>query len=423
MLAFTAAQTGQPQHLYVRRLSDQTARALPDTQGAEWPFFSPDGVWLGFWANDELKKIPVDGGPPVRVCRTDALFGATWAPDGSIIFAREVGPLMIVSRASDEPRPLTRIPVGSQEVHRLPHMLPDGSGVLFTAVDVEPFSLVEWETARVEIMTFATSERKVLLKAAEDARPLPTGHILYARGDGMEAVPFNLAGRRVTGNPVGVVRGVTRGVNTFNTYWETGAAQIAVSDSGTLVYVPGGIQPDAKWRFAWMDRTGKLDPTPIPPGPYMSPRISPDGSRLVFRGAGTKPGIWVYDFARSNLIRITSESADRWPMWSPDGRQLVYSSLDASKSRMLVRQDAGGPTEREVLCPGCGPADWSPDGRRSCSHKRRWAARTRTSCRPTCLGARSRPPLGGRRRCTRRCLRVGGGWRTPRKSQAFSRCT
>ena len=237
--------------------------------------------------------------------------------------------------------------------------------MLFTVLDADPFSLAEWETARVEIMTFASAERKVVLKAAEDGRYLPTGHLLYARGDTVEAVHFDLASRRTTGSPVGIVKGVMRGVNTFNTYWETGAAQLAVSDSGTMVYVSGGIQPDPEWRFAWLDRRGRLEATPIPPGPYLSPSISPDGTRVAFRGSGTKPGVWIWDFARSNLIRVTSEASNRWPLWSRDGRQVVYSRLDDTGRRMLVRQEPGGGTgaEREALCPGYGPAAWSPDGK------------------------------------------------------------
>jgi serine/threonine-protein kinase len=365
VLAFTAAQAGQPPQLYVRRSSDETARALPGTLGAEWPFFSPDGAWLGFWADDQLKKIRLDGGPPVRVCDINGLFGASWAPDGTIVFAGEIGPLMAVSPASPEPRPLTRIPPGSQEVHRLPHVLPDGSGVLFTALDADPLSLAEWETARVEIMTFASAERQVVLKAAEDGRYLPTGHLLYARGDTVEAMRFDLASRRTTGSPVGIVKGVMRGVNTFDTYWETGATQLAVSDSGTMVYVSGGIQPDQEWRFAWLDRRGRLEATPIPPGPYGSPSISPDGARVAFRGLGSKPGVWIWDFARSNLIRVTSEASNRWPLWSRDGSHVVYSRLDDTGRRMLVRQEPGGGTgaERQALCPGYGPAAWSPDGK------------------------------------------------------------
>jgi WD40 repeat protein len=178
-------------------------------------------------------------------------------------------------------------------------------------------------------------------------------------------VPFDLSRRRTTGSPVGILKGVMRGVNKFNTYWETGVAQLAVSDSGTLVYVPGGIKPDRQNRFAWLDRRGQLEATPIPPGPYLSPSISPDGNRVAFRGSGTKPGVWVWDFARSNLIRVTSEASNRWPLWSPDGRQIVFSRLDDTGLRMLVQQDPGGGTgaERKALCPGYGPAAWSPDGR------------------------------------------------------------
>jgi len=217
VLAFTAAQTGQAPQLYVRRSSDETARALPDTQGAEWPFFSPDGAWLGFWADDQVKKIRLDGGPPVRVCDVDnGLFGASWAPDGTIVFAGQIGPLMAVSPSSHEPRPLTRIPPGNQEVHRLPHVLPDGTGVLFTVLDAAPFSLAEWETARVEIMTFATAERQIVLKGAEDGRYLPTGHLLYARGDAVEAVHFDLASRRTTGSPAGILKG-SSGASTRST--------------------------------------------------------------------------------------------------------------------------------------------------------------------------------------------------------------
>ena len=281
MLAFVAGSGDQQPQLYVRRVDRDAAVVLPGTEGAISPVFSPDGRWIAYWSPaGAWMKVPFDGSSqPVLLCHAGPPFGASWAPDDTIIYAQEWGPLLAVPGSGGTPRALTRVPPGSQESHRLPHVLPDGRGVLFTVLDYSPFSVADWNAARVEVLVFATGKRELLLRDAADARYLPTGHLLYARRGALEAVPFDLLRLAVAGGPVGAMPDVMQSVNTGSTTTETGAAQVALSRTGTLVYLAGGVVPDSADRdFMWIDRTGRLEPAPIPPGPFFGASLSPDGS-------------------------------------------------------------------------------------------------------------------------------------------------
>jgi len=259
---------------------------------------------------------------------------------------------------------LTLVPPDRKESHRLPHVLPDGRGVLFTVLDYSPFSVADWNAARVEMVPRAGGKGKRLLDDAADAQYVPTGHLLYARRGGLECVPFDLSRLEVSGGAVGVQPDVMQSVDTASTNSETGAAQVAVSQTGTLAFLTGGIPPLPDFAdFVWIDRTGRTEPVPsIPPGPYFGASLSRDGRRLAFRGAGAKPGLWVYDFGRGVPQQVTTAASHRWPLWTPDGRQIVYGTSEKGRWTLALRDLDGGAPPR-LLAPGYGPACWSRDGR------------------------------------------------------------
>jgi serine/threonine-protein kinase len=367
VLIFAAASGDQPPQLYLRDLGRGTASPIPGTERAAVPLFAPDGRSIAFWsaAASAWMRMPLDGSSqPVQVCQSGPPFGGTWAPDDTLIFANEWGPLWVVPASGGTPKPLTVVPPDSKESHRLPHLLPDGRGVLFTVLDYSPFSVADWNAARVEVVPRAGGKRTRVLDDAADAQYLPTGHLLYARRGGLECVPFDLSRLEVSGGAIGVQPNVMQSVDTASTNSETGAAQVAVSQTGTLAFLTGGIAPLPDFAdFVWIDRTGRLEPVPaIPPGPYFGASLSRDGRRLAFRGAGTKPGLWVYDFGRGVPQQVTTAASHRWPLWTPDDRQIVYSTSEKGRWTLALRDlDGGAPPT--LLAPGYGPACWSRDGR------------------------------------------------------------
>ena len=226
--------------LYQRRLEELHATAIPGTQDADTPFFSPDGAWLGFYAAGELRKVPVSGGPPSRICtlpRSEAaqgVFGASWGDGGVIVFATD-RLLWRVSADGGQPVGLTT-PADDEYAHRLPHVLPGGELVLFTVAR----EVMRWDDAQIVIRSITTGEQKVLLEDAADARYV-AGYLVFVRRGALMAAPFDV-GRREVGGPVTLVEDVMQAANVPRPSGDSGAGQFAVA-GGALVYASGGVAP------------------------------------------------------------------------------------------------------------------------------------------------------------------------------------
>jgi serine/threonine-protein kinase len=187
-LVFSAERGGRVQ-LYLRLLDQLEATAISGTEGASNPFFSPDGLSLGFYADGALKKVPVNGGPAVTLCKVDLLYGASWGRTNQIVFAHQTGGLWKVSADGGTPTAITKLPADSGEVsHRLPHFLPDGRTVLFT---VTKRGFPSWDDTLIVAQSLATGDRKVLIEGGADARFVSTGHLVYLRTGTLMAVPFD----------------------------------------------------------------------------------------------------------------------------------------------------------------------------------------------------------------------------------------
>jgi eukaryotic-like serine/threonine-protein kinase len=346
---------GNATQLYLRRLDHADATPVTGSDGAIAPFFSPDGRWIGFWADNAIKKVPAAGGPPVTVTEmpSGSGWGASWRDDGTIFFAARDG-IFKVPAAGGTPAQVTT-PNGGGERHLLPQALPGGNALLFTTMTSE-----DWQTANVVAQSLDDGERRVLVPGGADARYVGTGHLVYMKSGTLMAVAFDARSRETAGAPVALIEGVMQGINAPNGRDETGAGQFAVSDSGTLVYALGGIGPIRERALVSVDRSGAAQPLAIPAGPYLSPRLSPDGRRIAVharRGASRATDIWVYDLARGVPTRLTFDSNNNSPVWSPDGRRLVY----AAGNLYTIDADGSGQPERLTSgAPGQTPSSWAP---------------------------------------------------------------
>jgi Tol biopolymer transport system component len=351
-LVVFAGARGAVSQLYLRELDRADATPIPGTEGAAAPFFSPDGGWVGFWADNKIRKVPVGGGPAATICEMPGTvpggvrrtYGASWGTRGDILFASTAG-IFTVPAAGGAPVVVTTADLANGERHFLPQWLPGGEAFLFTFT-----SWLDWDTATIVVQPVEKGERQVLITGGADSRYVNTGYLVYMKTGTLMAAPFDPDSRTITGAPVALVEGVMQGINAPNGGDETGAGQFAVSDSGTLLYVLGGLGPIYQTTLVWVDRKGVAQPFPgAPAGPYLSPRISPDGQKVVSavrRGATRQSDLWVYDVVRGTPTRLTSTGDNGSPVWSPDSTRVVFEGLriisadGSGKPAPLVTSDA-----------------------------------------------------------------------------------
>ena len=307
--------------LFTRLLDRSSSTELPGTEGAKAPFFSPDGQWVAFFASDLLKKVPVQGGPATIIYPSFA-DGGSW--DGNaIIFGGLNFVLSRVSPMGGSPTPVTKLAAG-EVVHRWPQSLPGGRAVLFSAYS----SLTGSEGANIEIISLSDGRQKTLVRGGTWGRYLPDGYLVYVQNGSLFSVRFDLDRLEVRGTATPVLEGVG-----YSAVW--GSAQIDFSRTGTLVY-QAGKPGTGLVTVHWMDESGNhriLLPTP---GNYLSPTLSPDGSRLALIASGD---IWLYDLQRASMVRLTFGGGYGNPLWTTDGRHIIFR---AASGIFWTRADATG---------------------------------------------------------------------------------
>jgi Tol biopolymer transport system component len=258
--------------------------------------------------------------------------------------------ILKVDSAGGTPETLVTADSAKAEEVMLPHALPGGKAILFTTR-----SSLEWDTARVVLYIPKTGERRVLIDGAADARYVRTGHLVYIKKGTLMAVPFDLGTLQVTGAPVALVDGVMQAVNmgssnVGDTNQETGVGQFVISDSGTLLYLTGGITPNRDSSLVWADRKGVAQALAgMPVRVQNMPRLSPDKTKVAVSGGGNNlsADILVYDTAHGSLTRLTFKGTNWWPIWSPDGKRLVYASnVSGHFNLYMVNASDAGQTER-----------------------------------------------------------------------------
>ena len=350
-IAYVAAAGGETQ-IYLRRLDQFEAQPIPGTEEGGNPFFSPDGESLGFFARGKLKRVALAGGAPIDICDAPIVYGASWGEDDTIVFSTGTagGSLLTVAAAGGTPVPLFERREDDPAFF-WPQILPGGDAVLYTAWRGNIF------VAGVEVYSLSTGERRALIERAADARYTRTGHLVYAQfPTGLLAVPFDPAALEITGPSVSMIDGV---VTTT-----TGATHFAVSDTGTLVYLPTGGAPA---NLVWVDRQGSTEPIATQLDSINKVQLSPDGTRLALAGGrgerGSASNIWIHDLARGTTTRLGREGTGIFPVWSSDGALVAYAD-NRSGLYGLWTSAADGSGEERFLGEQENlrvPLSWSPD--------------------------------------------------------------
>jgi serine/threonine-protein kinase len=346
---------GGKTRLTSRRLEQSEFSPLPATEGARSPFFSPEGEWIGFFADNKLKKIAVQGGSPVTLCEAPGPFGASWGDDGNIVVAFNLGTtgLVRVPSAGGTPTAIQFSKLKGETAYAWPQVLPRSQAVLFTAAGPGGY-----EDANIDVFSFQTGQRKTLQRGGYFGRYLPSGHLLFMHQNTLFAAPFDLGRLAVTG----ATQPVLEDVSSSSLF---GSANFDFSQTGTFVYM--SWKGEVPWSFFWLDSAGNTQRLHIPPGFYHMPHLSPDGKRLAFlaNDRGTYSSVWVQDLERDTRSLLTHlPGLNHHPVWTPDGKNIFFQSLLQPKPGLYrIRTDAGG-EEQRLTEGGETPYSFSPDGKR-----------------------------------------------------------
>ena len=303
---------GQTSQLFLRSFDDPELQALEGTEGGNTPFFSPDGRWIGFTGDGRrLQKIALDTGQVTTLAEAE-WGGGSWGEDETIVYTPTYDDgLWKVPSSGGSPEVLTEPDQSVDELnHSWPDHLPGGRAVIFTSFRL-PLS-----ESRIELLDLQSGARRVLVEDAVYGRYLMSGHLAFVRGETLFVAPFDLDRLEVAGPAAAVLDDV------YTSPYE-GHAQYAVSDNGVLAHVPRSVlDPDRS--VMWIDRDGREEILLPPDRRYSAPSLSPDGTRLALTVDDENPDLWVYDFDREIMNRLTiSPRAEFSPLWFPDGRHLA----------------------------------------------------------------------------------------------------
>ncbi|MDO8679379.1 MAG: protein kinase [Acidobacteriota bacterium] len=327
-------------HVYVRDLGRLDAVAIRGSENALSCFFSPAGDAVGFVTDFGVHKVSLRD-LQVTLLAPYALnrSGGTWGSDGRVTFTRNDG-LWQVPSAGGKPTQLTTLAAG-ESLHAWPAVVNDGKTILFTSV---PSSGVQ--RARVEAVAVDTGKRQVLIEGARFPRHTSSGHLVFYRDGGLYAVPFDAARLTMTGQPIEVTAAVEQD--------SSGAPLAELSSAGSLVYQRAGV---ASGRLVWVSRQGIEQSLTDVPRAYLSPHLSADNRRIV---VGVGSDLWIQDTLRSTFTRLTSQQAASYPVWTPDGKQIVFRTPTGLRS---IETDGSG-RSRTIAGTTSGdfPSAVSPDG-------------------------------------------------------------
>ena len=336
-LVYVGVDESGTRRLYQRALSRYDTRPIPGTEGATDPFFSPDGSAVAFAADSVLKRVSLAGGSPSTVDALPGSFsGGSWGQDDTIIFAvRETGLWRVAARGGTS-EPLTTLGDG-ETLHAEPDVHSDPRLVVFR--------VRSGDTDRLVVLHLDTGVRSDL---AEGYLPRLTadGHLVYVDGGGLWAAAFDRDELRLSGPAVPV----EEGVGTF----------ALAGDASALVYLTDVPAPD---RLVWVARSGQTEPLPVEVFRYGHPRLSPDGTRLVFSGerqTTSAGGIWVLNLQRGGRLKVSDRGY--YPLWSTDGQAVTFSTpFDAEGG--VYQRTVDGSSEAVKIADGVAGGSWSPDGR------------------------------------------------------------
>jgi Tol biopolymer transport system component len=358
-VVFSGTDADGKDQLWVRSLDSYDSVRVPGAEGGVLPFWSPDGRFLGFFADRKLKRVEANGGSPIVLAEGEGVGGA-WAPTGDVLFALPSGPILRVPATGGKPVPVTRIDAGRHETtHRYPFFLPDGKHFLYLARNAA--GNAKDPANRIWVGSLDGGPAKPIMAGTFNAE-FADGYLLFVHGDlagTLFAQSFDPVRLQTTGEPTSLASGV----GVYGDY--LGASDYSVSRDGALLYSSFRFQT----RLEWLDREGKARGSFGEPGAHFSFRLSPDGARIAFDSYDSGSNlseVWIGDVARGVQTKLTSgPSNNTSPVWSPDGSRVVFESDRKHQADIVVRSAGGSGSEEQLTDADdqSSPADWSADGR------------------------------------------------------------
>jgi eukaryotic-like serine/threonine-protein kinase len=347
------AQTEGGAALYTRTLDQFVAQPIAGTAGASAPFFSPDGSRVGFFANGELRTVPISGGAATIVCAARIALGASWGADDTIIFSGTHGRGLFEAPAAGGPsREVTTVDFSRGELsHRWPQVLPDGDRVLFTSIGVT--------RADAMIVSRQTGKPRVVVEQAQAAMFVPPNRLLFERDGRLHVAALDPDRFELTASSRVLVEDLASQGPGY------GPPAFAAAGGGVLVYVP--VDPhDGERDLVWVDRSGNVSSLDAPPRSYMHPRLSSDGQQVLTWLRTRDPGLWVFDIASRALTRVATGIPALRAAWSPDGRQVMFDGPgpDNPVTLYIAAVDGGKPRQlRPDIKHSLYAGAWTRDGR------------------------------------------------------------
>jgi eukaryotic-like serine/threonine-protein kinase len=365
-LVYVAAGQNNPRLMH-RSLADAAEREIPESDGAMWPFLSPDGTSVGFFQGGKLKRMPLSGGPAVVLADAPDPWGACWTADDVIVY-NPIGltGLWQVPAAGGVPRAITVLDTtaGDSE-HGTPQPLPLGHGVVFATYRGSGYG-----DGDIRVLSVRTGQVKQVYQGAGTPYFVAPDRLLVAREGRLLALPFDLDRLEVTGPPV---------VLADDLFTESilKIPQFAASLNGTVILATGGLQPPSS-QIVWIDRRGLVTPI-TEPGPYGEPRLSPDERQIAFARVGSDNNVWIYELARGVSSPLTANGVYNFgPSWHPDGRSVVFSSSLGGVGNLFVTP-VTAPRPAPLIPVPEHPrwrGEWSRDGKLLAYEEQRPATRT-----------------------------------------------
>ena len=353
--------------LNIRSLDRIDPKPIPGTESSgganspgatRSPFFSPDGQWIGYWQDGQIRKVGVNGGAPVPICAVTNPFGISWTKDGTILYA-EGGTIWRVPDSGGQPQPIVKIASG---LVQSPEALPDTDAIIFTL-----YSFGAATQPQIIIRSVTTGTQRMIIRAGADARYVASGHLVYFAGSTLLAVPFDIRTLSVTGVPTVIAEHVASG-GVPGRSPDRGIGQFVISKNGTLAYITGTFVESRARTLVWADRSGREQSLGLEPRPYVYPRLAPDGTRVGLTVPDEEQDVWIWDIQRKTLTRFTFDPADdRYSSWTPDGRRIAFSSSRGGEAGLWWQAaDGTGTPERLAAFPLNQylyflPTTWSPD--------------------------------------------------------------
>jgi serine/threonine protein kinase/Tol biopolymer transport system component len=353
-LVFTAVDTAAKHQLWLRQLDLFSSQPLAGTDGAYWPFWSPDGRYIAFFADNKLKKLDTGTGVVESICQAAGGLGGDWNQQGVIIFTNWTA-LSRVNAAGGNPEDITELNAGELNPN-FPSFLPDGKHYLLR--------IFGRESDGIYVGSLDSKERKLLIPLTRDSANAtraiysPPGYILYAiNRTTLLAQAFDPVRLEVQGEPLRVAENVI--------VTGSGSARFTVSANGVLAFIQGG-EPDTV-QLTWCDRSGKRLSQAGPAAPWSAFSLSPDErfAAVIRQEPSNYNSLWLLDLVQRATSRFVTEGDNFDPVWSPDGKQIVFSSVRNALPNLYLKPLTGNVPEQRLLESGsmCFPTSWSPDGK------------------------------------------------------------